>query len=145
MRKYLFLLPILIVPFVFFSSFRTTNDDNSVSNDVNTVSGNEKMDPVDSLKIFPEAVQQIVQNSCFMCHNSGARGDDAKRDLSFDEWNSYSTVTKIAKLHEIQEQINENKMPPPRFLENAPDKKLTDAQKKTVVDWADQETKKLVK
>jgi hypothetical protein len=36
-------------------------------------------------------------------------------------------------------------MPPAKFLEKFPDKKLTDAEKKKLMDWAKNEAKSLMK
>jgi hypothetical protein len=51
----------------------------------------------------------------------------------------------IAGLKEIAEVVEENEMPPAKFLEKNPDKKLTDAEKKILMDWANSEAKALMK
>jgi hypothetical protein len=55
------------------------------------------------------------------------------------------TPKMIHALKEISEVVEENDMPPAKFLEKFPDKKLTDADKKILMDWADNQAKSLMK
>ena len=50
----------------------------------------------------------------------------------------------IASYKHIAEVIEENEMPPAKFLEKNPGKKLTDAEKKTLMNWANNEAKALM-
>jgi len=136
MKRFFLFLPLLIIPVIFLSAFKT-----------NSFSANRSSNSAllaDSLKIFPDTVQLIVQNSCIGCHSTTSHSDKAKEKLNFDEWVSFSPIKKISKLNDIHKEINEDKMPPDKFLERFPDKKLTELQKKTLMDWTDQEIKKIM-
>jgi hypothetical protein len=93
---------------------------------------------------FPEEIDAILASSCFGCHNSEARSDDAKKAVQFDLWDDYRVIKKIGILGEIEEVMEEGKMPPPKFLENNPEKGLTAEQRKLLLDWAKQESGRLM-
>lgn len=136
MKKYLIFLPVLIIPLFFISAFRSNNLSASVNNGI-------KID-ADSSEILPDSVQQIVQNSCIGCHKTNSFNEKAKEKLNFDEWSTFSPVKKISKLNDIHKEVDEGKMPPEKFLIRFPDKKLTETQKKIILDWTDKETDKLM-
>ncbi len=94
---------------------------------------------------IPEEIGAILQTSCFGCHNSEARSDDAKKAVQFDQWDNYSVIKKISILEEIGEVLEEGKMPPPRFLENNPDKKPSKEHQQQLVDWTKKESERLMK
>lgn len=93
---------------------------------------------------IPEDVNEVLQTTCFGCHNSEGRNDDAKKAFELDNWDDYRLTKKIRVLSEITEVLEEDKMPPARFLEFNPDKKLTEEQKKLVIDWANEESQRLM-
>jgi len=93
---------------------------------------------------FPEEVGAILTSSCFGCHNAEGRSEDAKKAVQFDLWDDYRVTKKIGILGEMEKVLEEGKMPPPRFLENNPDKKLTEAQRKLLLEWAKKESERLM-
>jgi hypothetical protein len=84
-------------------------------------------------------VSKVVEKSCFGCHNSGSMNDKAKDKLSFDKLDSLNIVQRIGKIKDIQETIGKGEMPPAKFLERFPDRKLTDDESKILMDWAKKE------
>ena len=98
-----------------------------------------------NLEGIPENVQAIIQKSCFGCHNSDSKNEDAKEDLDFKKFEELSKIGKISAYKHIAETVEEAKMPPKRFLENYPDRKLSDDEKKVLIEWAKNEAAKLVK
>lgn len=84
---------------------------------------------------FPENVNEIIQNHCYGCHSNNGKNEDAKKELNFDEWKNYSMMKKTGKLNDINEIINEGKMPPEKFLKKYPDKKLSDEQLRIFSTW----------
>ncbi|HYQ57196.1 MAG TPA: heme-binding domain-containing protein [Draconibacterium sp.] len=94
---------------------------------------------------LPAKVKTIVDNSCFGCHNTDSRNEDAKKALDFMKLDSLSTVKMIHAYKEIGEVLEENEMPPKRFLERFPDRALNDADKKLLLDWSKEQTEALVK
>ncbi len=92
----------------------------------------------------PEEVQKILESSCYDCHTSAGQNDDAKKAISFDEWDSYRLTKKISVLDEITEVIEKDKMPPGKYLEFKPDRKLDPEQKETLLKWAEETSKALM-
>ena len=128
MRKKL-ILPCLLTLFVF--SAIVTSAGNNTANDENTK--------------LPEKVQVVVDKSCFGCHNTGSKNDDAKEKLDFKKLDGLSLIKKVSAYKNIEEALEENEMPPKKFLERRPEKKLTDAEKKILMDWAKAEATARVK
>jgi len=93
---------------------------------------------------FPEDVEKVLKASCFDCHSNNASSKKGKLALNFDKWGDYKTSKKVSKLNDICELVEENKMPPGKYLEKKPDRALTDAQKELICSWADKESAKLM-
>lgn len=105
-------------------------------------SGNpQPMKPVS----IPDDVKTIIDKSCFGCHNTDSKNDKAKEKLDLKTIESLDKSKMIHALREIAETVEEGEMPPAKFLEKFPDKKLTDAEKKKLMDWAKNEAKSLMK
>jgi uncharacterized membrane protein len=107
------------------------------------VSATEFQTETKSVKM-PDDVKAIIEKSCFGCHNTDSKNDKAKEKLDLKTFDSLTKNKMIASLKEITETIEENEMPPAKFLEKNPDKKLTDAEKKILMDWANSEAKALM-
>jgi uncharacterized membrane protein len=93
---------------------------------------------------MPDDVKAIIENKCFGCHNTDSKNDKAKEKLDLKTIDSLTSPKMISALKDIAEVIDENEMPPAKFLEKYPDKKLTDAERKTLMDWANKEAKALM-
>jgi len=93
---------------------------------------------------MPDDVKSIIDKSCFGCHNTDSKNDKAKEKLDLKTIDSLTSPKMISALKDIAEVIDENEMPPAKFLEKYPDKKLTDAEKMTLMDWANKEAKALM-
>lgn len=94
---------------------------------------------------MPDDVKAIIDKSCFGCHNNDSKNDKAKEKLNLSTFDSLTKNKMIAGLREIAEVVEENEMPPAKFLEKYPDKKLTDAEKLVLMNWANNEAKGLMK
>jgi uncharacterized membrane protein len=94
---------------------------------------------------MPDDVKAIIDKSCFGCHNTDSKNDKAKEKLDLKTIDTLDKSKMIHALKEISEVVEENEMPPAKFLEKFPEKKLTDAEKKTLMDWANNEAKSLMK
>lgn len=92
----------------------------------------------------PKAVQAIIQKSCFGCHNSESQNDKAKEKLDFKAFDSLEHMNKIKALREIGKAVEEDEMPPKKFLDRYPDRALTADEKKALMDWAGNEAKTLM-
>lgn len=93
---------------------------------------------------MPENVKAVVDNSCFGCHNTDSRNDDAKKELDFKTMHQLSDIKKLGILKDIGEVIEENEMPPEKFLKKRPEKELTDEQKQILIDWVKKESMALM-
>ena len=93
---------------------------------------------------IPEEIGAILKSSCYDCHTSGAKSEDAKKAVQFDLWDDYRVTKKVGMLGKIGEMVEEGKMPPKKYLENKPDRKLTEDQKNLLVDWTKKESERLM-
>lgn len=99
---------------------------------------------VDSI-VIPEEVQTIIDNKCYGCHNTESRGDKSKKKLNFDYFTNgeYSKGKIISKLGKIKETLDENEMPPEKYLAKKPEKKLTADEKTILENWVINQKKAL--
>ena len=93
---------------------------------------------------IPDNIKLIIDKSCFGCHNSDSKNEDAKKDLDFKTFDSLSKTEQVHALKEIGKVVNKGEMPPEKFLKRFPDKSLTDAEKKILLDWTKSEAKALM-
>lgn len=94
---------------------------------------------------MPENVKAIIDKSCFGCHNTNSKNEDAKEELDFKTLEDLSAMKKIGAYKHIGEVVEEAEMPPKKFLEKYPDKSLTDEEKNILIAWAKKEAEALVK
>jgi hypothetical protein len=121
--------------------------------------------PVDETKsmrataqLTPE-VGAIFDRSCNDCHSSKtdwpwysqiapvswwlkSHVDDGRRQFSFSEWGTYPQRKASVKLREICEQVTTGEMPLKSYLLLHSAAKLSDADKKAICDWTEQERKR---
>ncbi len=93
----------------------------------------------------PEDVQKIFESSCFGCHNVESSSEKAQKKFLVAQLPDLSKVKLISKLGDISEVIEENEMPPKKFLAKYPDKALTENEAKRLKEWADQSAEELMK
>lgn len=86
---------------------------------------------------FPEDVAKILKVHCMDCHVTTSKNDKAKKKLNFDKWDELNMLKKTGKLNDIVEVVKEGEMPPEKYLNHYPEKKLTEEQTKTLVKWAE--------
>ena len=104
----------------------------------------EKKNHTNDLMPMPPDVKMIIDHSYFGCHNTDSRNDDAKEDLDFKTLSELTSAQKLTALKHIEETVEDNKMPPKKFLEKRPEKALTDEQKQLLIDWVKQESTSLL-
>ena len=92
----------------------------------------------------PDEVNQILVASCYDCHSSAGQNDDAKKALNFESWDDYRLTKQIGLLGEIAEVVEEDKMPPSKYLEFKPDRKLSESQKELIIKWTDEASEALM-
>jgi uncharacterized membrane protein len=87
---------------------------------------------------IPENVKSVLDNKCFGCHNSESEADKAKDKLLLDKLGDLSKAKMIATFVDIAEVASEGEMPPEKFLEQKPEKKLTEEEQNLIAEWANQ-------
>lgn len=93
---------------------------------------------------IPEEVSTLLVSSCYDCHSTGARSEDALKAVNFTDWEDYRTSKKVAVLGDICQVLEKGKMPPEKYLDRNPDKKLSENQKKLICDWTKEVSDKLL-
>ncbi len=93
---------------------------------------------------IPEEVNKVLETSCIGCHSTGARNEDGPKALNFEKWDEYKLTKQIGLLGKIGELVEEDKMPPAKFIEHRPEAKLTESQKKLIFDWTEKESSHLM-
>ena len=93
---------------------------------------------------FPDEVNKVLVASCHDCHTTDAKSKKASEALDFEKWDEYRVTKKISLMGKICELVEEDKMPPAKYLEFNPDRKLSDTQKQLICDWSKKETSSLM-
>lgn len=110
--------------------------------------------PVDAAKVLqaPPNVQSILDRSCKDCHSNRTEWPwyariapvsmwmadhvkDGRREVNFDEFNTYSAKRRARKMKEICEQVEEHEMPLWEYLPLHRRAKLSDADIQTLCAW----------
>lgn len=118
--------------------------------------------PVDEANVLhaPANVQPILDRSCADCHSNRTTWPwysqtapvswwladhvkEARRELNFSEFESYSAKKKAKKFEEICEQVKEGEMPLKVYLPLHPSAKLSAGDRQTLCTWAEQEQMRL--
>lgn len=92
---------------------------------------------------IPTDVQDIIDNSCYGCHNSESSSTKGKMKLSFDKLTDAKISKQVGKLMKISKVVKKGNMPPEKFITKYPDKALTKEDSDKLIDWADDLANKL--
>jgi Haem-binding domain len=103
----------------------------------------------------PDNVQTLLKNACNNCHSNqstypwyskiepvgfwlNSHIQDGKKDLNFSSFTKLPLAVQNHKLEEVVEMVEEKEMPLPSYtyLGLHPEAKLTDEDRKVIVDWA---------
>jgi len=94
--------------------------------------------------VFPDEISSILKNSCYDCHSTANGSEKALKAVDFEQWDQYRLTKQIGLLGDIGKVVEEGKMPPGKYLEKKPDRKLSESQIKLLADWTKQEADKLM-
>jgi len=100
----------------------------------------------------PEEIAQMLKTSCYDCHSNNTNYpwydrvvpvsfwvkhhiDEAKEELNFSEWNTYSKKRKNHKIKEIIEETEEGEMPLKTYVIMHSDAKLSSEQQEQLKNW----------
>ncbi|MFA9392533.1 MAG: heme-binding domain-containing protein [Prolixibacteraceae bacterium] len=120
----LFLVPAILLTGLLFYNFTTSTQEKT-----------NQPQPSKQLSISAD-VQKIIDNSCFGCHNAESKNEKGKGKLMFETLDTLSVAKLVGKLADISEEVDEDKMPPAKFLEFKPEAKLSPMQKEALIKWA---------
>ena len=112
---------------------------------------NDGMDFI-KIKNTPEPIANIIRNSCYDCHSNETKYpaysytqpagwllknhiDEGRLELNFSTFATYDAKRQAHKLEEAAEQVEQKKMPLESYTQGHPDAKLTDEQKKQLVNY----------
>ena len=95
--------------------------------------------------VIPDDVNQIFEKSCFGCHNVESSSDKAQKKLLIDQITELSKAKLVSALDDIGEVLEENEMPPKKFLAKYPDKALSENEAKRLKEWANETVEELMK
>ena len=138
-KKILLILLVLLIVIQFFKPERNIAASPS-SNHISTVYN------------VPEEVNTILKRSCYDCHSNNTdyplyasiqpvtwwlnnHIEDGKGELNFDEFATYRPARQYRKLKEIHDEIEEGEMPLSSYTLINTNAKLSDNDKKTILDW----------
>jgi len=93
---------------------------------------------------FPDEISTILKTSCYDCHSTGSKSSDALKKVDFLVWDEYQVTKKISLLGDISKVLEDEKMPPKKYLEHNPDSQLSEEQIKLLSDWTKEESEKLM-
>ena len=102
----------------------------------------------------PGQVREILENSCYDCHSNHTiypwyngiapisywladHIEHGRGHLNFSEWSAYDDKKKDHKLEEVVETIKSGAMPLREYTWTHREARLTGAQRKAVVEWAE--------
>jgi hypothetical protein len=94
---------------------------------------------------MPDDVEAIVKKSCFGCHNTASKNEDGKKALDFKKLEDLSKIKQISAYKEISDVMEEGEMPPKKFIQRNPEKKLSSDEVKRLIAWSKKEAEALVK
>ena len=69
---------------------------------------------------------------------------DGRKEVNFSEWATFTPRRTVRKLQEICEQVEKHEMPLKIYVPLHPDAKLSDADRKTLCDWAKGERARII-
>lgn len=94
--------------------------------------------------VYPENVMAIIEAKCMGCHNPEAKNEKAREKLQWAQLPKMETEDLVTKLDVLLEVLEEGSMPPAKMLERMPDKKLTDEETATLVQWTTENLDRLI-
>lgn len=142
MKKSALLIAIILVLIQFFRPEKNTSEQPSYNDNA-----------IEKQYKIPENVNLLLKTSCYDCHSNNTHYPwynniqplawwlnkhivDGKKELNFDEFNTYSLERKQKKLSEIIKEIEKKNMPLYSYTLIHANAKLTIKQQKEITDWA---------
>ncbi len=148
MKFFRLILGILLLSLILIQFFPTLNN---VSDEVPTT------DIIQS-RAVPSQAATLVRNACYDCHSNNTQYPwydkiqpfawilenhiiDAKRELNFNEFETYDSNKQKKKFQSMKKLIEENKMPLTSYKIMHAEGRLSSREKKIIIDWIEEELK----
>lgn len=109
----------------------------------------------DVTKVFevPQNIQTLLNESCYDCHSNNTKYywydkiqpaslfverhiNEGKKELNFSEFGAYSNRKQKSKLKFLISQVKDDKMPISSYALIYSNAKLSESEKKEIMDWA---------
>jgi hypothetical protein len=109
----------------------------------------------DVTKVFevPQNIQTLLNESCYDCHSNNTKYhwydkiqpvslfverhiNEGKKELNFSEFGAYSNRKQKSKLKFLISQVKNDKMPISSYALIHSNAKLSESEKKEIMDWA---------
>ena len=91
----------------------------------------------------PDDVLQIIDKSCYGCHNSESKNVKGKGKLKFDKMSELKLYKQVGKLTDIADVVKSGDMPNKKFKKNYPDRMPTKEEQERLISWATELAKQL--
>ena len=91
----------------------------------------------------PDNIRPILDKSCLPCHGADGKGK-AKMKWNYEKMKEMKTSKLVSKLSKIASKVKKGKMPTKKFIKKYPDRNLTDEEKNTLINWAENYADQLV-
>ncbi len=98
----------------------------------------------ENILVIPAKVQQVIDQSCYGCHHSGAKSEKAMKALNFDKLTKLTKFKLVGKLQDMADVVSDGDMPPKKFLAKHPEKGLSEKQKNLLINWAGKAAEKII-
>ncbi len=118
--------------------------------------------PVETEPSTPSDVKAILKRACYDCHSHETVWPwysqvapvswllawdvaEGREELNFSTWNRYGSRQIVKKMKEIVEEIEEGEMPPWFYLPTHPEARLSDSDRRLLIQWAQRKTPPSIK
>lgn len=116
------------------------------------ISASPSANNISTVYNVPEEVNRILKRSCYDCHSNNTNYpwyaniqpaawwlndhlEEGKEEVNFDEFAAYRPARQYRKLNEIHDEVDEGEMPLSSYTIIHSNAKLSDSEKKTLLDW----------
>jgi hypothetical protein len=103
--------------------------------------------------VTPPAVRSVLRKACFDCHSNETTWPwysqvapmswlvardvtEGRHELNFSTWGDLPAARKVKKLRKIAEEVEDGDMPMAIYPVLHPDARLSEAERRTIVEWA---------
>lgn len=93
---------------------------------------------------MPDDVKAVIDKSCYGCHHKDSRNEKGKAKLQWDNLDELSKAKQVATMEGIIDVLKEDAMPPKKFKENYPDNIPSKEEIDKLIDWANDQAKKIM-